>query len=303
MMISTLDSKTETTYSITQVNDLPFPHISSGKVRELFDLGDYLLMVATDRVSAFDVILPDGVPGKGTLLTQMSLAWFEKTKHIIPNHIPKNHQELLQEYLREFPELIPRSMVVEKVNPLPIEAIVRGYLAGSGWKHYQKTQELFGHPLPEDLNENDPLPEPLFTPTTKAHVGHDMPLTEAETAEKLGHALFEHVKRASLELFTFGQEKANDADLILADTKLEFGLDPDGNLLLIDEVLTPDSSRFWQKEAYLEGNPTPYDKQLIRNYLLREEWNKKPPTPSLPPSIIESTRQRYQEVYEALQSL
>lgn len=283
------------------VTGLPYPHIASGKVRELFDLGENLLLIATDRLSAYDVVLPDGIPDKGRVLTQISMYWFEQAKDILPNHLVPNHDKALADVLSGRPDLVSRSMLVRKLKPLPVEAVVRGALAGSGWKDYRQTGALFGQALPAGLLESSLLPEPLFTPTTKAQAGHDEPLTLQECEKLLGADLFQRVKSASLRLFALGAEKAASAGLILADTKFEFGLDEAGTLHLIDEVMTPDSSRYWPAAGYIPGKPQPsYDKQFVRDYLETLDWPKTPPGPRLPAEVIEGTRSRYLEALEKL---
>jgi phosphoribosylaminoimidazole-succinocarboxamide synthase len=275
--------------------------VASGKVREIFDLGDALLMVATDRVSAFDVIMAEGLAGKGVLLTQISLYWFEQAARLTPHHLVDNHAERLEALAREFPELKGRSMIVQKLKPLPIEAVVRGYLSGSGWKDYQSRGQLFEYPLPQGLLESSQLQQPLFTPTTKAASGHDMPIDCADAALLIGADLFEQVKAMSLALYKMGQEHAAAANIILADTKFEFGTDGAGNLYLIDEILTPDSSRYWPKCSYAPGGPQPsYDKQFIRDYLESLDWDKMPPPPNLPDSVLDGTLNRYLEAYKSI---
>jgi phosphoribosylaminoimidazole-succinocarboxamide synthase len=281
--------------AVTQINDLPYPRIGSGKVRELFDLGDALLLTATDRLSAFDVILPDGIPGKGILLTQMSLWWFAQTQGLIANHLlPDQASEYARRGLRDR-DLQLRSMIVKKLKPLTIECVVRGYLVGSGWSSYQKTGQVCGHRLPAGLRQADRLPAPLFTPTTKAPKGqHDEPIDDAQGAALTGPALYEKAKAASLALYTFGRDRAARAGMILADTKFEFGTDAAGHLLLIDEVLTPDSSRYWPAESYAPGqSPPSYDKQFVRDHLLAIKWDQKPPAPRLPANIIKRTQEKY----------
>ncbi|HSY54513.1 MAG TPA: phosphoribosylaminoimidazolesuccinocarboxamide synthase [Opitutaceae bacterium] len=288
--------------AVTQVNDLPYPRVGSGKVRELFDLGDALLLTATDRLSAFDVILPDGIPGKGILLTQMSLWWFAQTQGLIANHLlPDQAGEYARRGLHDR-DLQLRSMIVKKLKPLTIECVVRGYLVGSGWSSYQKTGQVCGHRLPSGLRQADRLPAPLFTPTTKAPKGqHDEPIDDAQGAAMTGPALYEKVKAASIALYTFGRDRAARAGMILADTKFEFGTDAAGNLLLIDEVLTPDSSRYWPAESYAPGqSPPSYDKQFVRDHLLAIKWDQKPPAPRLPADIIKRTQEKYLEAVRNL---
>lgn len=279
----------------TEISGVPFPRIASGKVREIFDLGDALLLVATDRLSAFDVILPDGIPGKGIVLTQMSHWWFARTSSLIVNHLlPDQAGEFARRGIND-QDLQLRSMIVRKLKPLAIECVVRGYLVGSGWSSYQKTGEVCGHTLPAGLRQADRLPAPLFTPTTKAPKGeHDAPINDAQGAAIVGDALYAKVKAASLELYAFGHERARAAGMILADTKFEFGTDAAGNLVLIDEVLTPDSSRYWPADGYrTDCSPPSYDKQFVRDHLLAIQWNQQPPAPHLPAEIISRTQEKY----------
>jgi phosphoribosylaminoimidazole-succinocarboxamide synthase len=275
--------------------EAPFPRIASGKVREIFDLGDALLLVASDRLSAFDVILPDGIPGKGILLTQMSLWWFERTTGIIPNHLLPGQSAEFDRRGIMGSDLRLRSMVVRKLRPLPIECVVRGYLAGSGWTSYSKSGAVCGIELPAGLRQADRLPEPIFTPTTKAPKGsHDEAIDDARGAAAVGAELYGRAKAASLALYQFGHDRARDAGMILADTKFEFGTDSAGNLVLIDEMLTPDSSRFWPRDSYEPGrSPPSYDKQFVRDHLLGLSWDQKPPAPRLPAGVIAGTRDKY----------
>jgi len=287
--------------ALTRVEGLPWPKIGSGKVRELFDAGDALLMVASDRLSAFDVVLPDGIPGKGILLTQLSLWWFERTTQLTPNHLLPNHDAEAAKRLKDFPQLQGRSMFVRKLKPLPVEAVVRGYLAGSGLKTYKQTGRLFDQVIPAGLGESDKLPQPVFTPTSKAHAGHDEPLTATQCAGLLGAQRYVEVRDLSLKLFELGVKEAARAGIILADTKFEFGLDPDGKLILIDELFTPDSSRFWPAADYQPGRPQmAFDKQYVRDHLETLNWNKNPPGPHLPQNIILQTQKRYLEAVERL---
>lgn len=280
--------------ALMTVDDLPFKKVSTGKVRENFDLGDELLIVATDRISAFDVIMPNGIPGKGILLTQISLWWFEQAKQVMPIHLPENHNERVRELLKDYPHLIERSMIVKKLQPMPIEAIVRGYLAGSGWKEYKQTGKLFEFELPANMKESGKLPTPLFTPTTKAAEGHDLPITNKQCEELLGSDTFKQIKDAAIKLYEMGHKKAAECGIILADTKFEFGKDKDGKIYLIDEVLTPDSSRYWPADLYQEGKSQPsYDKQYVRDWLETLDWNKQAPGPVLPPDVIANTIKCY----------
>jgi phosphoribosylaminoimidazole-succinocarboxamide synthase len=275
--------------------DLPISRLGSGKVREIFDLGDALLLVASDRLSAFDVILPDGIPGKGILLTQMSLWWFARTSGIIENHLfPDQEGEFTRRGITDR-DLRLRSMVVRKLKPLAIECVVRGYLAGSGWTSYSKTGAVCGIRLPAGLRQADRLPEPIFTPTTKAPKGcHDEAIDDRQGAAAVGAELYAKVKAASLALYRFGHDRAQGAGMILADTKFEFGTDPAGGLVLIDEVLTPDSSRYWPRESYETGqSPPSYDKQFVRDHLLGLSWDQRPPAPGLPEDVILRTRDKY----------
>ncbi len=283
------------TQAVTAIEGLPFPRLASGKVREIFDLGDALLLVATDRLSAFDVVLPDGIPGKGVILTQMSNWWFGQTGGIIQGHLlPDQAGEFSRRGLSG-PDLELRSMIVRKLQPLTIECVARGYLIGSGWSAYQKTGSVCGLRLPAGLRQADKLPEPIFTPTTKAPKGqHDEPIDDAQGAATLGGALYAQVKATSLALYRFGHERAQQAGMILADTKFEFGTDATGNLYLIDEVLTPDSSRYWPADSYAPGmSPPSYDKQFVRDHLVAIKWNQTPPGPRLPADVITRTQEKY----------
>jgi phosphoribosylaminoimidazole-succinocarboxamide synthase len=270
-----------------------------GKVRDIYDLGDKLLIVATDRLSAFDVVLPTPIPDKGRVLTQLSLFWFNLLKDVIPNHILS---------ATEFPapfdsfkhELAGRSMVVRKTKPLPIECVVRGYVSGSAWKDYRTTGRICGIPLPSGLSESDRLPEPLFTPATKAVSGHDENISFQQAASLVGKDLAEKVRAISLELYGRAAAYAEPRGIILADTKFEFGL-YNNELIWIDEALTPDSSRFWPAAHYSPGGPqSSFDKQFVRDYLERMQWPKTPPGPALPPEVVEATRAKYREAYRIL---
>jgi phosphoribosylaminoimidazole-succinocarboxamide synthase len=288
--------------AVLTIEAQPFPHIASGKVREIFDLGDALLLVATDRLSAFDVILPDGIPGKGAILTQISNWWFAQTAGIIRNHLlPDQAGEFDRRGIAD-PDLRLRSMVVRKLKTVPVECVARGYLAGSGWVSYRKTGAVCGIALPPGLQQASPLPEPIFTPTTKAPKGqHDEPIDDAEGARLVGQPLYDAVKARSLELYRLGHDRAKAAGMILADTKFEFGTDADGGLWLIDEVLTPDSSRYWPAESYAPGqSPPSYDKQFVRDHLLAIHWDQKPPGPRLPADVIARTRDKYLTALKAL---
>jgi phosphoribosylaminoimidazole-succinocarboxamide synthase len=294
MNFSTLAAALPST-AVTRFDGVPFPLLASGKVREIFDLGDALLLVASDRLSAFDVILPDGIPGKGIVLTQMSNWWFAQTSSLIANHLlPDQSGEFARRGLHDR-DLQLRSMIVKKLTPLTIECVTRGYLIGSGWSSYQKTGEVCGIRLPAGLRQAERLPAPIFTPTTKAPKGeHDEPINDAQAAARIGPALYEKVKATSLALYQFGHDRARAAGMILADTKFEFGTDAAGNLVLIDEVLTPDSSRYWPAESYAPGgSPPSYDKQFVRDHLLALKWNQQPPAPRLPAEVIARTQDKY----------
>src|SRR5688572_18370570 len=281
--------------AVTSIDHLPYPHVASGKVREIFDLDDALLLVATDRLSAFDVVLPDGIPGKGAILTQMSNWWFAQTSSIIQNHLLPDQAGLLANRYKLSRDLQLRSMVVRKLKPLTIECVVRGYLVGSGWSSYQKTGEVCGIKLPAGLRQADRLPEPIFTPTTKAPKGqHDEPINDEQGIATVGATLYHRLKNISLALYRFGHDRAKQAGMILADTKFEFGTDAAGDLWLIDELLTPDSSRYWPAASYAPNqSPPSYDKQFVRDHLLAIKWDQKPPAPRLPAEVIARTQEKY----------
>ncbi len=278
-----------------------YPLTYQGKVRDLYDLGDRLLMVATDRLSAFDYVLPSPVPGKGKLLTQLSVFWFKQTENIIPNHLLSTDVSPYVSNAEEQSMLEGRTMVVKKAKRLDVEAIVRAYLTGSAYKDYIKTGEVNGIKLPQGMRDGDAFPEPLFTPSTKAEVGtHDEPLAFAEVENLLGKEQALRVKEAALKIFKIAAEKAKLKGLILVDTKMEFGL-LDDQLILIDELLTQDASRFWLASEYQPGKPlNPWDKQLVRDYLLKSDWDRKSPPPALPQNIIEETLFRYKSIAERL---
>ncbi|MEJ5286124.1 MAG: Phosphoribosylaminoimidazole-succinocarboxamide synthase [Candidatus Kapaibacterium sp.] len=288
--------------TIYQANFPDIPLRNRGKVRDIFDLGDSLLFVATDRISAFDVVMNEPVPYKGAILTQISKFWLEKTKSIIPNHFVTDNIDEYPDVCKKYKDdLLGRSMIVKKCKPLPIEAIVRGYIAGSGWKEYQKSRTICGIPLPEGLVEFQKLPEPIYTPSTKEEVGHDINVNFEYTVDVLGEELANRVREVSLDLFKFASEYLEERGLILADTKFEFGLDENGQLILIDEVLTPDSSRFWLKEDYAPGKPQyNFDKQVLRDYLESLNWNKVPPPPPLPNEVINKIVEKYKEAYHRI---
>jgi phosphoribosylaminoimidazole-succinocarboxamide synthase len=280
-----------------------------GKVRDIYDLGDKLLLVATDRISAFDVVLQEGIPGKGYVLTQMSRFWFEwlwPMEDIIPHHlITSEVNEFPDRCLRYKEVLEGRSMLVHKVKPFPVECIVRGYLSGSAWKEYRESGKVCDQPLPVGLSESEPLPEPIFTPSTKAAQGHDVNISYDEVKRIIGQKLAEEVRAVSLKIYQRASDFADARGILIADTKLEFGLDSmTQQLMLIDEVLTPDSSRFWPKDAYAPGEPQPsFDKQYVRDYLDSIGWNRQPPAPNLPKEVIRQTSLRYREALERLAPL
>ncbi len=291
---------------ILQFNLPGIKKLRSGKVRELFDLGDRLLMVATDRLSAFDVIMPNGIPRKGEVLTQISFFWFDHFASLVPNHLLAGANDLARlPALAGLPagtlaQLQGRSMIVKKAQPLAIECVVRGYLAGSGWKEYQQSRTVCGLPLPAGLTESAVLPEPIFTPATKAETGHDENIPFKRAAQIVGADLARQARDTSLRLYTDARAYARQRGIIIADTKFEFGL-CDGKLILIDEVLTPDSSRFWPADQYAPGRSQPsFDKQFVRDYLETLDWNKTPPGPVLPPEVVAKTQAKYLEAYERL---
>ncbi len=276
--------------------------LKKGKVRDMYDLGDYLLMVATDRLSAFDVIMPDPIPDKGKILTQISLFWFDQMADQVANHLVAHKVEDFPEACQPYMEVLDgRSMLIKKVDVLPIECVVRGYLSGSGWKSYQQTGEVCGIRLPAGLQESDRLPEPIFTPSTKEELGkHDVNISFAEMVERVGLNLAEQARDLSMAIYRRGVELAKRRGIIIADTKFEFGL-LDNQLILIDEVLTPDSSRFWPEASYKPGGAQPsFDKQFVRDYLTSIAFNKQPPGPPLPEEVIRGTRAKYLEALKLL---
>jgi phosphoribosylaminoimidazole-succinocarboxamide synthase len=273
-----------------------------GKVRDIFDLGDTLLLVATDRISAFDYVLGSGIPDKGKVLTHLSAFWFARTESIVPNHLLSMDAHNYPDGLGRHADLLAgRSMLVRKTNPVPIECVARGYLSGSGWKEYQTSGSVCGVSLPAGLRESDRLPTPIFTPATKAESGHDVNISEAEAGRLVGTDLMSRLRDLTLKLYEHGASHAESQGIILADTKFEFGLTPDGDVILIDEVMTPDSSRYWPRDQYVPGGAQPsFDKQYVRDYLEEIRWNKQPPVPSLPDSVVLKTREKYLEAYRRL---
>ena len=291
--------------TLAPVINTDFPDIKllkRGKVRDIYDLGDTLLMVATDRISAFDVVMPNPIPDKGKVLTQMSLFWFEQIQSIVDNHIISSNVDDYPSICHPYADVLKhRSILVKKTTPLEIECVVRGYISGSGWKSYQKNGTVCGIKLPVGLTESDRLPNPIFTPSTKAELGeHDINIDFEHAVEIVGKETADNVKQLSLAVYQKGAELAKEKGIIIADTKFEFGY-TDDSLILIDEVLTPDSSRFWPKETYLPGGAQKsYDKQYLRDYLMSIEWNSNSPAPSLPEHIISNTRQKYMEALHQL---
>jgi phosphoribosylaminoimidazole-succinocarboxamide synthase len=272
-----------------------------GKVRDVYDLGDHLLIVATDRISAFDYILGSGIPDKGKVLTQLSAFWFEKIADLVPHHLVSIDVDEFPASTRPYRSILRgRSMLVRKTDPLPVECVARGYLSGSGWKDYQRTGAVCGVELPVGLRDSDRLPEPIFTPATKAESGHDENISEAEAGRIVGAGLIHRLKELTLAIYGRGVQHAETCGIIIADTKFEFGL-LEGGLMLIDEVLTPDSSRFWPLSKYEPGKGQPsFDKQFVRDYLERIGWNKQPPVPSLPEDVVAGTREKYLEAFRRL---
>lgn len=276
--------------------------LKRGKVRDVYEIGQYLLIVASDRMSAFDVVMDDPIPDKGKILTQLSLFWFKELEHIVDNHLvssdPSEYPEVCTKYRDQ---LAGRSMLVHRADPLPVECVVRGYLSGSGWQEYQAGGKVCGIPLPSGLKESDKLPEPIFTPATKAERGmHDENITFERAVELMGREIAEKVRELSLKIYRYGSQLAAQKGIIVADTKFEFGV-KDGSIILIDEALTPDSSRFWPMDSYRPGGPQKsFDKQYLRDYLIEIKWPKKPPPPELPPEIVQKTREKYLEALERL---
>ncbi len=281
---------------------LDLPLLARGKVRDVYDLGDRLLIVATDRLSAFDVVLPTGIPDKGAVLTQMSAFWFEMTGDIVPNHFLRVVDTTRVEGVPvELPrEMIGRAMVVRKARRIDIECVVRGYLSGAGWKDYREHGAICGVKLLPGLAESDELPEPIFTPTTKADAGHDLPITYQEVVDHAGDRGANAMKLRSLAIYRYGRDYARERGIIIADTKFEFGW-LDNEVILIDEAMTPDSSRFWPADLYRSGGPQPsFDKQFVRDYLTEIGWNREPPGPGLPAEVVEKTAEKYREAFRRL---
>ena len=284
---------------VTKTEFTEIPMISRGKVRDIYDMGSELLIVVTDRISAFDHVLPNGIPDKGRVLNLLSDFWFQKTAHIVRNQVVSVKTDDLPSPLCPYKEILDgRFTIARKAKMLPVECVVRGYLSGSGWNDYKKTGAVCGIALPAGLTESDRLPEPIFTPSTKADVGHDENISFEKAASLIGAELANKVKEATLALYTFARDYAASRGIIIADTKFEFGL-LDGELILCDEVLTPDSSRFWPADQYRPGQGQPsFDKQFVRDYLLSIKWNKEPPIPQLPEDVVARTSEKYREAYE-----
>ena len=294
--------------SVLLETDLPLPLFIRGKVRDTYDLGNQLLIIATDRISAFDSVLPCGIPAKGMVLNQLSAFWFRHTADLIPNHMMESVDDVhcLDSYLPArsrfaYPAyLAGRSMVVKKVKRIPVECVVRGYISGSAWAEYQQHGTVSGNPMPKGLQESQELTQPLFTPTTKAETGHDEPITMNDIIRLIGLRIANEMEEKSLSIYNYAREYARRRGIIIADTKYEFGLDGD-RLILIDELLTPDSSRFWDASQYKIGQSQPsFDKQPVRDWLVQSGWNKEPPAPTLPLEVIEATTRRYVQAYEKI---
>jgi phosphoribosylaminoimidazole-succinocarboxamide synthase len=283
----------------TEMPDIGIP--KRGKVRDIYDLGEFLLLIASDRISAFDVVLPNGIPGKGKVLTQISIFWFRQMEDIVRNHLVATEVDEFPQKLRKYRDMLEgRSMLVKKAKPMPVECIVRGYLSGSGWKEYQEKATICGIHLPHGLVESSRLDQPIFTPSTKAEEGHDINISFEETERIVGRESAEALKKTSLAIYAKARDIAEKKGIIIADTKFEFGI-YHNELMLIDEILTPDSSRFWSARIYTPGKgQDSYDKQIVRDYLLTLDWDKTPPGPVLPPDIVSKTVERYREIMEIL---
>jgi len=283
--------------------DLPGLRLKNrGKVRDIYEVGDNLLIVATDRISAFDCVLPDGIPHKGRVLTALTLFWLEFLKDVAENHLITAEVEEMGPQVRPYADLLRgRSMLVRRAEVYPVECVVRGYLAGSGWAEYSRTGRICGIPVPPGLRESEKLPEPIFTPATKATSGHDENISFDRVAEMVGPEVARELHRASLEVYRLASDYAAQRGIIISDTKFEWGRADDGRMILVDEVLTPDSSRFWPAESYRPGRPQPsFDKQYVRDWLIRTGWNREPPPPALPPEVVEQTSRKYLQAYERL---
>jgi len=281
--------------------ELPFKLFKRGKVRDVFDVDGRLLIVSSDRISAFDYILPSLIPGKGQLLNRIAAFWFERTKGLIPNHVISAEPEALPEFQAYAGVLKKRALLARRLDAFPVEAIVRGYIVGSGWNSYQEKGEICGVALPGGLKFADRLPEPIFTPTTKAETGHDENITFGQLADRLGGEIAARIRALSLRLFAEASAYALERGIIIADSKFEFGRDDQGQIVLIDEIFTPDSSRFWKRDEYRPGQePPPFDKQFVRNFLLSSSWDRKTAPPALPPDVISATAEKYGEIFRIL---
>ena len=283
---------------------LPVPQFARGKVRDMYDLGDRLLIVTTDRISAFDVVLPMGIPEKGRVLNQLSAFWFQRMGHLIPNHLITTDVAAYPAALQADGEMLAgRSMLVKKAERIDAECVVRGYLAGTGWRDYVRTGEVCGHKLPPGMVESQEFSEPIFTPATKAETGHDENISRTELASRIGTDLAARLEEASIAIYNFGRAEARKVGVIVADTKFEFGL-CEGELMLIDEAFTPDSSRYWDTDIYEPGHPQPsYDKEFVREWLRQSGWNMEPPAPTLPDDIIQKTSAKYQEALRRISAI
>jgi phosphoribosylaminoimidazole-succinocarboxamide synthase len=303
-----MDNENKSAPPVLMETKLPLPVFVRGKVRDTYDLGSHLLLISTDRISAFDIVLPTGVPYKGHVLNRLSSFWFRRTAEIIPNHMTEAIDDVhsLDSYLPAesrfvYPTYLRgRSMVVKKVKRIPIECVVRGYLSGSAWEEYQAKGTVSGNAMPAGLQQSQELEKPVFTPTTKAEKGHDEPITMKEIVKLIGQPTAQEMEEKSLAIYKSAREYARSRGIIIADTKFEFGID-NARLTLIDEILTPDSSRFWELSEYQAGRPQEsYDKQPVRDWLSASGWNKQPPAPALPPDVVEATTRRYLQAYEKL---
>lgn len=300
---TTIPSNTSIAATVRETSLAGLQLVNRGKVRDVYLIdNEHLLIVATDRISAFDCVLPTPIPRKGEVLTALSKFWFERLRNISPHHLLTTEIEEMPDAVKQHERVLRgRSMLVKRTEVFPIECVVRGYLSGSGWKDYERTGEVCGHRLPKGLRESDKLPAPIFTPATKAATGHDENISEAHAAEILGESVMKQLRETSLQLYREASEYARTRGIIIADTKFEFGRDVDGNIILIDEVLTPDSSRFWPADEYAPGRAQPsFDKQFVRDYLETLQWDKRPPAPALPAEVSAATTARYTEAYRRL---
>lgn len=285
--------KTDTVYE----SHLELPLRARGKVRDIYEVPEGILLVSSDRLSAFDVVFPDPIPGKGAVLNRLAAYWFEQTKHLVPNHLITADSSQIS-YVADNPAMASRCTLCRRATPFPVECVVRGYLEGSAWKDYQETGEVSGVKLPPGLKRRERLPEPIFTPSTKAEEGHDEPISFPQVVELIGLRAATSLRALSLELYKFAHEQLLPKGIVLSDTKFEFGTDDQGDIILIDEALTPDSSRFWRAESYHpDGDPVSFDKQYVRDYVESIGWGKRPPAPNLPEEVIDGMTKRYMEIY------